>query len=243
MLKNIQQVKERELRLRLLSVDILKELKYIYTYKELSELLNIQESLICRYVNGRTIPSERQALDIVNKIRNKDFLYNFFISKIRIYEDDYIDVSQLLFYPTLLKLLLEMYLIRINKLQEITKVVGIASNGLPFATIVSSILEKPLIISKKHKDSTQIHYIEENIRESNGIISSIYLREDYISKKDRILIVDDVIRSGKTLFSLYNLITKVNSIVLGALIIATNTEEWRKKFIDKDINIVVLFKL
>lgn len=241
MIQTNQQEKEREIRLRLFSIDLLRELKSIYTYKNLAEIFNIQESLICRYVNGRTIPSERHALEIINRIRSRDFLYNFFIDKIKVYEDSFIDVSQLLFYPNLLKILLELYLTKINKNMDITKVVGIASNGIPFSTIVSSILKKPLVISKKHKDSVQISYIEENIRESNGVVSTIYLREDYISKRDKILIVDDVIRSGRTLFSIYKLISKANATVVGSLIIATNTDEWKKKM-DLD-NVIVIFKI
>lgn len=241
MIQTNQQEKEREIRLRLFSIDLLRELKSIYTYKNLAEIFNIQESLICRYVNGRTIPSERHALEIINRIRSRDFLYNFFIDKIKVYEDSFIDVSQLLFYPNLLKILLELYLTKINKNMDITKVVGIASNGIPFSTIVSSILKKPLVISKKHKDSVQISYIEENMRESNGVVSTIYLREDYISKRDKILIVDDVIRSGRTLFSIYKLISKANATVVGSLIIATNTDEWKKKM-DLD-NVIVIFKI
>ncbi|MEM0091893.1 MAG: phosphoribosyltransferase family protein [Saccharolobus sp.] len=241
MIQTNQQEKEREIRLRLFSIDLLRELKSIYTYKNLSDIFNIQESLICRYVNGRTVPSERHALEIINRIRSRDFLYNFFIDKIKVYEDSFIDVSQLLFYPNLLKILLELYLTKINKNMDITKVVGIASNGIPFSTIVSSILKKPLVISKKHKDSVQISYIEENIRESNGVVSAIYLREDYISKRDKILIVDDVIRSGRTLFSIYKLISKANATVVGSLIIATNTDEWKKKM---DLhNVIVIFKI
>ncbi|MEM4943617.1 MAG: phosphoribosyltransferase family protein [Saccharolobus sp.] len=241
MIQTGQQEKEREIRLRLFSIDLLRELKSVYTYKDLAEIFNIQESLICRYVNGRTIPSERHALEIINRVRSRDFLYNFFIDKIKVYEDSFIDVSQLLFYPNLLKILLELYLTKINKNMDITKVVGIASNGIPFSTIVSSILKKPLVISKKHKDSVQISYIEENIRESNGVVSTIYLREDYISKRDKILIVDDVIRSGRTLFSIYKLISKANATVVGSLIIATNTDEWKKK-VDLD-NVIVIFKI
>ena len=110
MIQTNQQEKEREIRLRLFSIDLLRELKSIYTYKNLAEIFNIQESLICRYVNGRTVPSERHALEIINRIRSRDFLYNFFIDKIKVYEDSFIDVSQLLFYPNLLKILLELYL-------------------------------------------------------------------------------------------------------------------------------------
>ncbi|MEM4884032.1 MAG: phosphoribosyltransferase family protein, partial [Saccharolobus sp.] len=59
--------------------------------------------------------------------------------------------------------------------------------------------------------------------------------------RDKILIVDDVIRSGRTLFSIYKLISKANATVVGSLIIATNTDEWKKK-VDLD-NVIVIFKI
>gem|GEM_PF-6414497 len=43
--------KDKDLRLRLTVVDLLKELKNSFTYKELAKIFNIQESLLCRYVN------------------------------------------------------------------------------------------------------------------------------------------------------------------------------------------------
>lgn len=58
MIYMLAQGKDDNLRQRLLTVGLLQELKEIYTYKELSEILNIQESVLCRYVNGNRIPSE-----------------------------------------------------------------------------------------------------------------------------------------------------------------------------------------
>lgn len=219
----LELTKDKELKNRLLAVEILKELKSIYTYKQLSEIFNIQESLLCRYVNGNTIPSDVQSLEILNKIKNKIFLSELFLKKIKIYEDGYVDLSELLLFPNLLKLLLEIYLYSIRNISNVTKIFSIASNGIPFATIVSMILNKPLLIAKKHKDSIHLEYYEESIKETDSVVNNLYIRKDLLSKNDKILIIDDVIKSGKTLNSSIKLIKKANADVLGALIIAGNS--------------------
>ncbi|BCS92002.1 Hypoxanthine/guanine phosphoribosyltransferase [Metallosphaera sp. J1] len=213
--------KDKDLRDRLLAVDLLRELKNRYTYKELSKLLGLQESLLCRYVNGSTVPSEQQARDLIGKVSQRGFLHRFFQDKIRKFPDSFIDTSELLHYPNMLKILLETH---IAHFMHAEKVVGIASNGIPFATIVSTILDKPLIIVKKHKDSIYLTYVEENVKESDSVVASIYARRDFISKSDKILIVDDVMRSGKTLLSTSKLIKKAGATVIGALIIVAKRE-------------------
>lgn len=234
--------KEQILKLRLLVIGLLRELKNSYTYKELSELLNLQETLICRYVNGATVPSEAQSLDLLNKLKNKEFITNLLRDKISVYSDDYVDTSKLLFFPNLLKLLAEIYIERYLNGIEITKVLTIASNGIPFASLVASSLDKPLIISKKFKDSIYINYIEESLKESEGIVSNLYIRRDYISKNDKILIVDDIIRTGKTLKAAINLVKKGNGKVVGSLVIATVGLEWKKN-LNENIPVISLFSL
>ncbi|BBG24498.1 Hypoxanthine/guanine phosphoribosyltransferase [Sulfuracidifex tepidarius] len=234
------QNKEDNLRRRLISIELLQELKTIYTYKELSEIFNVQESLLCRYVNGNRIPSEKQAAEIITKIKEKLTMSQILRNQIKVFDDGFIDVSNLLFFPTLLKLHLSLTLgVKIN--DNINKIVGIASNGLPFATIVASIYDIPLIIAKKHKDSTFLRYLEENVKESNSVVSSIYLREDLIKKNDKVVLVDDVLRSGKTLTALYNLASRAGAKILGAIIIASGHKlppELENKF-----QIITLFRI
>ncbi|MEM3323022.1 MAG: phosphoribosyltransferase family protein [Metallosphaera sp.] len=227
--------KDKDLRDRLLAVDLLRELKVSYTYKELSKMLGLQESLLCRYVNGTTIPSEQQARDLINKVANKGFVSKFFYTRIRTFSDSFIDTSELLHFPSMLKILLEN---RLSRFLEADKVIGVASNGIPFATIVSIILGKPLIVVKKHKDSIHLSYVEESIKESDGVVSSIYLRKDFISKTDKVLIVDDVMRTGKTLITTANLVKKGGATVLGALVIVA-----KKGISINDIPLEVVFEL
>lgn len=232
--------KDKELKNRLLAVEILKELKSIYTYKQLSEIFGIQESLLCRYVNGSTIPSDVQSLEILNKVKNKTFLNNLFMKRIKIYDDGYIDLSELLLFPNLLKLLLELYINSIKNIHNVTKIFSIASNGIPFATIVSIILNKPLLIAKKHKESIYLEYYEENIKETDSIVNNLYIRKDLLSKNDKVLIVDDVIKSGKTISTSIKLLKKANVDVIGALIIAGNSSN--VKYVN-NLDIYIIFDI
>ncbi len=236
--------KDRELKIRLLVVNLLRELKNSYTYKELSSIFNIQESLLCRYVNGNTIPSESHSRDILDKIKSKEFLSKFLADKIIKYDDGFIDTSKMLFYPNLLKLLIEMFYHKyFGNRDEIDKIVTVAVNGIPFAAIASEAIAKPLIIIKKHKDSVHISYIDENIKESEGMITSIYLRKDFVYKGEKVLVVDDVIRSGKTIYSTFRLIQKADAKVIGALVLVGVGKEWSKISNTFNIPIIPIFSL
>ncbi|MCY0874076.1 phosphoribosyltransferase [Acidianus infernus] len=232
--------KDKEIRNRLLAIDILRELKNSYTYRELSEIFGIQETLICRYVNGNTVPSDVQSMEIISKVKNKEFLLKFFRNKIKVLEDGYIDSSQLLLYPNLLKLLLELYLTKVLQQDAVDKIFSIATNGVPFATIASLILDKPLLIAKKHKDSINLEYYEESLKETDSVVNNIYLRKDLIRKNDRILIVDDVIKSGKTISSSIKLLQKAGARVVGILVLVGNLDNI--KYL-KDENIQVIFNI
>ncbi|MQL54753.1 phosphoribosyltransferase family protein [Acidianus ambivalens] len=232
--------KDKEIRNRLLAIDILRELKNSYTYREMSEIFGIQETLICRYVNGNTVPSDVQSMEIISKVKNKEFLLKFFRNKIKVLEDGYIDSSQLLLYPNLLKLLLELYLTKVLQQDAVDKIFSIATNGVPFATIASLILDKPLLIAKKHKDSINLEYYEESLKETDSVVNNIYLRKDLIKKNDRILIVDDVIKSGKTISSSIKLLQKAGARVVGILVLVGNLDNI--KYL-KDENIQVIFNI
>lgn len=189
-------------------------------------MLGIQESLICRYVNGVTIPSEVQAIDIIEKIKSKGFILEFFKNKIKIYKDGYVDTSWLLQFPSILKILMENYLEDFKT--KISKIITVASNGIPFATIASIILNAPLVIARKYKESVELEYIEENIMESKGYVSNLYLRKDLLNRGDKTLIVDDVVRTGKTVHTLANLIRRRNAEVYAVFTIVVVGNEWSK---------------
>ncbi len=81
-----------------------------------------------------------------------------------------------------------------------------------------------------------MEYYEENIKESEGVINSLYLRKDLVTKNDKIIIVDDVIKTGKTIVTSYNLLKKSGSSVLLILSIVSKEDTLRKLINIANIN-------
>ncbi|MGC9106326.1 MAG: phosphoribosyltransferase family protein [Thermoprotei archaeon] len=121
-------------------------------------------------------------------------------------------------YPQLLELSVNLLLANDEcGAKDFDKIVTVVQNGVPLATLVSLITKKPLVIVKRRKESLLLDYYEEPVREGDGSISFLYVRKDYVRKGDKFLFVDDVIRSGKTLLSVKNLIDKAGASIVGAL--------------------------
>jgi adenine/guanine phosphoribosyltransferase-like PRPP-binding protein len=218
--------KEEELRMRIMAVETLKELKKAFTYKELSNVLDIQESLLCRYTNGATIPSEIQAREILRKVRSEDFIDRFFKEKVVIHDDNFVDTSKILFYPNLLTIIILNIVEKMLSRSDVDKVVTPAVNGIALGAMTAHSLRRPLVIVKKYKESTYIDYYEEAVRELNSMVSTFYLKKDLVERGDRILIVDDVIRSGKTVQALIRLMEKASSTVVGVLTLVGVGRAW-----------------
>ena len=211
------------LQLRLTAVNIIRDLKSIYTYKELSRILGIPESLLCRYASGSTVPSDPNSHLIIEKVTNGNLIREVLESLITIKNDGYVDTSRVYFFPNLLDLAINSVLSAKCKV-PFNKIITVVQNGVPFASFVASVAKRPLIIVKKHKESVDFDYFEEPLMESNGVITSLYLRKDLIEKDDQLLFVDDVIRSGKTFSAVKRLVEKAKAKISGVLVITSLTD-------------------
>ncbi|WP_268243593.1 phosphoribosyltransferase family protein [Sulfodiicoccus acidiphilus] len=228
------------MRMRIMAVETLKELKKTFTYKELSSMLDIQESLLCRYTNGATIPSELQAREILGKVKTDDFIFKFFKDKISIYDDNFVDTSKILFYPNLLTIVVLSTLEKASAIDEVDKVITPAVNGIALGAMAAYILRRPLIVVKKYKESTYVDYYEESVREVNSMVSTFYLRKDLIEKGDRVLVVDDVVRSGKTVRALVSLVNRSGASVVGVLALIGVGRGWQDGLRDvKNVKVIL----
>ncbi|MCG2871044.1 MAG: phosphoribosyltransferase [Sulfolobales archaeon] len=215
------------IQLRLTAVSLLRDLKSIYTYKQLSQLLGFPESLLCRYVSGTTIPSESNSQIIIEKLSNPEVIASVVHELISIESDGYVDTSKIYLYPQLLEISLNVLLT--NKkcsADSYDKVITVIQNGVPLAALVAHITKKPLVIVKKRKESVTQEYYEEPIRESDGSISFLYLRKDLVQKGDRFLFVDDLIRTGRTLSSVRKLVERAGGAINGALVLISVDESF-----------------
>ena len=79
---------------------------------------------------------------------------------------------------------------------EFDKVAAIESRGFVFASTVSYILKKPFILlRKKNKLPAEVHSIDFELEYGKATIE---VHKDSINKKEKILVIDDLIATGGT---------------------------------------------
>ena len=87
-------------------------------------------------------------------------------------------------------------IIELAKKIEFDKVAAIESRGFVFASTISYILNKPFILlRKKNKLPAEVHSVDFELEYGKATIE---VHKDSISKKERILIIDDLIATGGT---------------------------------------------
>ena len=87
-------------------------------------------------------------------------------------------------------------IIEIAKKIKFHKIAAIESRGFIFAATVSYLLQKPFILlRKKNKLPAETHSIDFELEYGNATIE---VHKDSIEKKERILIIDDLIATGGT---------------------------------------------
>jgi adenine phosphoribosyltransferase len=63
----------------------------------------------------------------------------------------------------------------------------------------------------------------------SGVTMTLYIPKDIVKKRDSVLIVDDMIKTGETQAALVNLVRKAKAEISGVFSLIAVGEEWKKK--------------
>jgi len=100
---------------------------------------------------------------------------------------------------------------------KVDKVLTAAVDGIPLAVAVAQRFEAPLVVAKQYKEpgakSLEVSYIKGNR------VVSLYVPQGLLAKGDSVLIIDDVVRSGKTIRALADLAEAAGSKVAAAAVL------------------------
>ncbi|MCI4465457.1 MAG: helix-turn-helix domain-containing protein [Thermoproteus sp.] len=202
-----------KVRTQLDGVNVLRSVKRLLglTYKELSSLLDLPESVLSRYYTGDMLPSVETASEIVEKLFAEYPLDKILIKNLRVYET-YVDLTAT--YSPDLWTLYSIYIARRFAGLKVDKVLTAAVDGIPLAVAVAQRFEAPLVVAKQYKEpgakSLEVSYIKGNR------VVSLYVPQGLLAKGDSVLIIDDVVRSGKTIRALADLAEAAGSKVAAA---------------------------
>jgi adenine phosphoribosyltransferase len=208
-----------EIAKRLSAIEILTVLKRKRKYAELETLFNLPTSVLCRYITRRVLPSLSRAESIIRLFKER-FLIEEINKRITIH-DGFTKMVDILYDTQLLKLIAAVVCDEFSN-ADVTKVLTIEVNGVPIAIQVANEFGAAALFVKKIKSIGVTAFIEEKLIRESARVESLYLPKSSIKPSDKVLLVDDVIRSGKTQLSLAKIAFKGGASIAGVFSILSH---------------------
>jgi len=217
-----------DLKFRLMTIDLLITAKRNFTYRELSARTGLPVTVLSRYVKGHVLPSSSRARHIWETLERLVGLGEELKRRIKFDEYGYFDNSTIISDPLLLQQGAQYVFSRFSG-KRITKVLTVAVDGIPLATLVSEALGTDLVIAKDTKDVGIRGFVEESyIPGNSAIVMTLYIPRNIIRRGDSVLIVDDVIKTGETHMALANLVSKCRAELTGVYALVAVGDKWRE---------------
>jgi len=221
-----------ELKLRLMTIELLRTAKYKrnITYRELASKTGLPVTVLSRYAKGHVLPNTARAKQLWKVLTKLVGLETELRSRIRFDEDGYFDNTDIIGDFNILQQAANHALANFAG-KRVTKVLSAAVDGIPLATMVASALGVNLVIAKRGKEVGVKAFLEETyvLGKDSGVTMTLYIPKDTIKKRDSVLIVDDMIKTGETQAALVSLVRKAKAEISGVFSLIAVGEEWKKK--------------
>jgi len=214
---------------RIRAIDMLKILKKRYTYEHLAKLTNLPITVLNRYVKGHVLPSAERANELMKIFKKKFDVKKEISERIKFDKNGYFDNTNLVTDVLLLKLIANLVAIKYQN-QKITKILTVATDGIPLSTFIAGELGVNLALAKKSREAGVSKFYEVDYsHRTTGVIQTLYIPKNELTAKDRILIVDDIIRSGVTQSALVKLVNKAGGELVGIFAVVSIGGTWKKE--------------
>jgi adenine phosphoribosyltransferase len=221
-----------DLKLRLMTIELLKTAKYKrnITYRELATKTGLPVTVLSRYAKGHVLPNTARARQLWRVLTKLVGLEPELRSRIKFDEDGYFDNTEIVGDFNILQQAANYALANFAG-KRVTKVLTAAVDGIPLATMVANALGVNLVTAKRNKEVGVKVFLEETyvLGRDSGVTMTLYIPKEIIKKRDSVLIVDDMIKSGDTQAAMVNLVRKAKAEVSGVFSLVAVGEEWKKK--------------
>jgi len=207
--------------------DLLKVASESHTYQQLSDLLDLSPPILSRYMRGHVLPSYKRAQGLYEKLMDITDIKEELKKRISFDDEGYFDNTPLVSEITWLKIM-SNYALEKFAGRRVTKVLTAAVDGIPVSTLVSNLLDVDLVVARDQKEVGISDFIEETyIPKGSAIRKSLYVPRRAIRKRDSVLIIDDVVRTGETVQGLVDLVSNQRADIAGIYVLVTVGDEWK----------------
>lgn len=219
-----------DLKLRLMTIELLRTAKYKrnITYRELASKTGLPVTVLSRYAKGHVLPNTARAKQLWKVLTKLVGLETELRSRIRFDEDGYFDNTEIVGDFNILQQAANHALANFAG-RRVTKVLSAAVDGVPLATMVANALGVNLVVAKRNKEVGVKAFLEETyVLRGSGVTMTLYIPRDAIKKRDSVLVVDDMIKTGETQVALVNLVRKAKAEMSGLFSLIAVGEDWKK---------------
>jgi adenine phosphoribosyltransferase len=215
-----------------MTIELLRTAKYKrnITYRELASKTGLPVTVLSRYAKGHVLPNTARAKQLWKVLSKIVGLETELRNRIKFDEDGYFDNTDIIGDFNILQQAANHALANFAG-KRVTKVLTAAVDGIPLGTMVANALGVNLIVAKKNKEVGVKAFLEETyiLGKDSGVTVTLYIPKDAVKKRDSVLVVDDMIKTGETQVALVNLIRKAKAEISGVFTLIAVGEEWKRK--------------
>jgi purine operon repressor len=219
-----------DLKLRLMTIELLRTAKYKrnITYRELASKTGLPVTVLSRYAKGHVLPNTSRAKQLWKVLTKLVGLETELRSRIKFDEDGYFDNTEIVGDFNILQQAANHALANFAG-KRVTKILTAAVDGIPLATMVSNALGVNLVVAKRNKEVGVKAFLEETyVLKGSGVTMTLYIPKETIKKRDSVLVIDDMIKTGETQAALVNLVRKARAEMSGVFALIAVGDEWKK---------------
>jgi adenine phosphoribosyltransferase len=221
-----------DLKLRLMTIELLRTAKYKrnITYRELASKTGLPVTVLSRYAKGHVLPNTSRARQLLRVLTKIVGLETELRSRIKFDDTGYFDNTEIVGDYNILQQAANHALANFAG-KRVTKILTAAVDGIPLATMVANALGVNLILAKRNKEVGVKAFLDETyvLGKDSGVTVTLFIPKDAIKKRDSVLIVDDMIKSGETQEALGHLVKKAKAEISGVFSLVAVGDEWKNR--------------
>ncbi|MFX1244647.1 MAG: phosphoribosyltransferase family protein [Promethearchaeota archaeon] len=208
-----------EMKTKIFAVEVLQLLKHDHSYKQLSKLTRLPVQVLSRYVNGHVLPNYNRSKEIIQLFTDR-FLIELLKTKIRTDSAGGLAGVEIRSDPVLLDKVAKAVFQEFN-FMKIGKVLTRETGGIFLAVPIGKEFGVKVVVARKEKEMGVSEFDEVRMFDESGKYSYLYIPANSIKKRENILIVDDFVRSGKSVEALMHLCERRGAVVSGVFALAS----------------------
>jgi adenine phosphoribosyltransferase len=229
----IQEMKDTsrilDIKYKLMTIELLNLAKQRFTYRELSAMVHLPETVLSRYVKGHVLPTADRAEEINKTLQRYMSLDKELLERIHFDDGGYFDNTAIIGDTLLLERAVQHAVGKFAG-KRVTKIMTAAVDGIPLATLLAHRLGVGLLVAKKAREVGVREFIEEIfVPPKTAVVLSLFVPRDAIKKTDCVLIVDDIIDSGETQRAMMKIIQKAKAEVIGIYALISIGSDWKAR--------------